>query len=111
MMNINESQVSSQLEKQGWHVIRNGWPDFLCVRNGVVKAVEVKGNISRRKNQRENHAALQMAGLTVEVIEAVPFEQLRDPCPECGSGQTYFRRSTAERVCRMCGSATPVQSS
>jgi len=30
-------------------------------------------------------------------------------CKECGSGQTYVRLETQERVCRSCGAIIPLK--
>lgn len=30
-------------------------------------------------------------------------------CKECGSGQTYVRLETQDRVCRSCGAITPLK--
>ena len=109
-MKPTEQLVYDLLTQQGWRVIRNGWPDFLCVRDGMVKAVEVKGAFTTiPKHQRENRAALQMAGLTVEIIEALPFSEFSTPCQGCGSGQTYYRQDANERVCRACGTVSQVK--
>ena len=31
-MHSSESQIKQQYENEGWMVLRNGWPDFLCYR-------------------------------------------------------------------------------
>jgi hypothetical protein len=36
-MNKNEEAVKLLLEAQGFKVLRNGWPDFLCIRRGDEK--------------------------------------------------------------------------
>lgn len=67
-MNANEQAFVERLESDGWTVLRNGWPDFLCVKGKHVKAIELKYNTDTvRPNQTENHQALRLAGLTVEV--------------------------------------------
>lgn len=47
-MNKSEIEAREQLIQEGWKVLRNGWPDFLCTRivNGEMEfmAVEVKFN-------------------------------------------------------------------
>ena len=75
----SEQWVKEQLEERGWRVLRNGWPDFFCVRERYyhvldtkeVKyaAVEVKaGNDKVSPAQDSMHWALQKAGLSVVVI-------------------------------------------
>ena len=33
----------------------------------------------------------------------------KSKCQECGSGQTYIRLETKERVCRLCGAIKPMK--
>jgi hypothetical protein len=57
-MNDFEISVKNHLEKEGWTVLRSGWPDFLCRKKKVggweYQAVEVKtqsGDV--RPNQQD----------------------------------------------------------
>lgn len=53
---INEAEGAffDELTADGWEVFKRGWPDFLCVRNGQVLAVEVKPSpLSRPKADQE----------------------------------------------------------
>lgn len=34
----------------------------------------------------------------------------KNQCTECGSGQTYVRLETQDRVCRLCGEVKPLKS-
>ena len=76
-MTTFEKKVKAVLEDQGWEVMHNGWPDFLCVRklpNGKleVRAVEVKTKKDElRPNQRRNMAALSTV-MTVREIREGP---------------------------------------
>jgi Holliday junction resolvase len=66
-MNRRELAVARSLRAEGWHVIRNGWPDFLCVRGLEVKAVEVKSRADRLSiAQKRAHKALRVAGIETE---------------------------------------------
>lgn len=86
-VNINERDAASRLEQQGWTVLRHGWPDFLCIRNGEVKAAEVKTNADRlRQRQLDNHAALRSAGVVVE-IEHIKSDTVRK---DNNSGYPYY---------------------
>ena len=82
-MNANESLVADFLKKTGYHVIRRGWPDFLCVKrewdrisrsytnvyNGLL-AVEVKaGKDTLSEDQQIVHAVLKMAGIPCYVLK------------------------------------------
>jgi hypothetical protein len=72
-MNKLEKSVKETLEQQGFRVLRNGWPDFLCVRvdhrgMGLV-AVEVKSDYGRISDEQlEIHAALRAARIPVFVV-------------------------------------------
>ena len=44
MANEFESHVRKLLENKGWTVLQNGWPDFLCIKNKQILAVEVKNH-------------------------------------------------------------------
>jgi hypothetical protein len=37
-----QDSVKQELEQNGWEVLDTGWPDFLCIKNGEIKAIEVK---------------------------------------------------------------------
>src|SRR3990167_7978456 len=50
----------------GWETHHKGWPDFLCVHDGQVVAVEVKtGNAGMSAEQREVAAILATVGVNV----------------------------------------------
>ena len=72
----SEDLAKHLLEKHGYCVLRNGWPDFFCLRDGEFLAVEVKtGSHKLSKDQRKMHEMLQMAGIKTVVIrnsELVP---------------------------------------
>ena len=68
-MNGPEKLVANRLRRQGWSVVRGGWPDFICTRAGEVKAVEVKQSNDIQSHQKKNHAALRSAGILVEVVK------------------------------------------
>ena len=60
-----EDSFEEWAQHKGWEVLRNGWPDFLCVdRKGRIICVEAKsGNANVTKAQREVLAILVAAGL------------------------------------------------
>ena len=37
-----ENEFCRAAEQHGWKVTKRGWPDFFCIRNGVLICVEVK---------------------------------------------------------------------
>lgn len=69
-MTKTEMAVSNRLQRDGYKIFRNGWPDFLAVRGREIKFIEVKSpgccNLSRA--QKEMHGALSRAGISVETI-------------------------------------------
>lgn len=74
-MNACEEKIRQALEAEGWNVLSNGWPDFLCWRDEPsgrkVMCVEVKNEEtgdSLRKSQILNHAILAGIGLPTQVI-------------------------------------------
>ena len=40
--NPTEIAVCTRLEAEGWEVIKKGWPDFLCRKDGTLRFIEVK---------------------------------------------------------------------
>jgi hypothetical protein len=86
-MNGTERMVKDMLEQRGFRVLRNGWPDFLCLRKHVKKqgiyfdgtpaltevyglmAVEVKSpKDALSETQREVHKALWAVRIPVFVV-------------------------------------------
>lgn len=64
-----EAAVEAELIARGARVYRNGWPDFLVVENGVVRAVEVKARHQYLSPyQADVYAVLTSIGLPVEII-------------------------------------------
>lgn len=74
-MNKFEKAVAEHYRQEGWDVLSNGWPDFLCVRKGKnskyeLLAVEVKSkNDKLRPNQEQNLAFLSTRMPVLEVRE------------------------------------------
>ena len=70
-----EDALAVLYEKEGWTVLRNGWPDFLCVRKRQeggfdLMGVEVKAKGDKlRANQKLNLAALSLVMPVYEVQE------------------------------------------
>lgn len=40
--NHDEKTAMKQYKKDGWKIIRSGFPDFLAIKRGVIRAIEVK---------------------------------------------------------------------
>lgn len=58
-----------ELTSQGWEVHKKGWPDFLVVRDGVIRLIEVKPKRYRKLSKAQSGVAyiLRSAGLNVEI--------------------------------------------
>ena len=85
-MNISEKLIKEKLEDRGFEVLRNGWPDFLCIRktqryagkdmhdNEVYEeisgsfAVEVKYRSGLSAEQKAVHKVLKAARIPVYII-------------------------------------------
>lgn len=73
----SERRQKEGFERDGWTVIRNGWPDFLLVKEQdgkrVIRFVEIKGIYGATvqkitEAQQATHDALKSAGFEVEVL-------------------------------------------
>jgi hypothetical protein len=99
-VNYCEARIAESLRADGWKVLRNGWPDFLCWRDESdgrrkVICVEVKDETtgdSLRKPQIMNHAVLTEIGLPVYV--------LGKPEDRPGSAALISRQVVAEALLR-----------
>lgn len=40
--NKSEAQCYDKLHGDGWTLVKSGWPDFFCVKDGKIMCVEVK---------------------------------------------------------------------
>lgn len=69
-MNKVEHEIKHRLESQGMQVLKNGWPDFLCLcPDGRVIAVEAKSKSDKlRENQKRCISWLAKAGLQIRVL-------------------------------------------
>jgi hypothetical protein len=73
-INRFEGRVKFYMERAGWHVLRNGWPDFLCIREAIgrvpeIVAVEVKhGRDKITTAQNDIHQVLIEGGIPVYII-------------------------------------------
>lgn len=46
-LNKLEYEVYRKYLREGWQILRSGWPDFLAVRGSELLAIEVKGKTDR----------------------------------------------------------------
>jgi Holliday junction resolvase-like predicted endonuclease len=64
-----ERLVAAQLEQEGWTIFHRGMPDFLAVKDGAVKFVEVKTRSTRlSSHQKEVIEALKGIGIWWEIL-------------------------------------------
>lgn len=70
--NDAEREVCMALEKDGWEVIKRGWPDFLAVRDGEIRFIEVKPDSRRKMKPQQKRVAKILARLGIEVEILTP---------------------------------------
>lgn len=68
--NPKEMAVLELLRSRGWNVERNGFPDYMIEKDGIVKGIEVKpigGKL--RKSQRKMKKLFKLMGIPYLVFE------------------------------------------
>lgn len=70
-MNKNERRIYDELQREGYEVFHRGWPDFLVLKDGVARLIELKTPGDKVSPcQAQLHDALRRGlGLNVEVIK------------------------------------------
>lgn len=96
-MNGFEKKVAEHLAKQGYEVLRNGWPDFLCIKRGPFKVsafcVEVKTQKDKLSEaQVKIHKILKAMGVPVYVMRE------RDLVESKKKGKALFCESDLTRI-------------
>ena len=68
-----ERTFASKMEANGWQVYKNGFPDFLCVKDGKFCLVEVKGNPNEklRPHQLELLALMNNKRVQFELLSSL----------------------------------------
>jgi Holliday junction resolvase len=66
---VPEAECAKALEAEGWEVMKRGWPDFLAVKDGKVRMIEVKPRADRKLSPAQARVAevLALLGVTVEL--------------------------------------------
>lgn len=104
-MNSTEQLVQRSLKEDGWTVLRNGWPDFLCIKDSEVIGVEVKPwRPLLSIQQHATHKALSVCGLKTFVYvcsrkaieKRVPYSDIIFPTPRVKRKQVLFGSDSAE---------------
>lgn len=68
-MTAADDAMATEWREKGWDVIRDGFPDMLCERDGEIIAVEIKRSGDYlRPNQEACAAFLQKAGIPYFVL-------------------------------------------
>lgn len=102
-MTESEKLVHASLIAEGWTVLRNGWPDFLCFRNKEFKAVEVKHGMDVvHPNQKANHRVLRLMGLDVQVVYPCGKGKLKRPDVQFRF-RSEWQFSKAKEIARKAG--------
>lgn len=69
-MQKNFLGLENSLASAGWKVLKNGWPDYLCVADGKAIVIEAKSHNERlRPEQRSRLAWLASRGIPAYVAE------------------------------------------
>lgn len=63
----SEAQAIRHFTGEGWQVFKRGWPDFLVVKGGVVRLIEVKGKSKYHLKPQQASIASQLRALGVIV--------------------------------------------
>lgn len=69
--NPSEQFVADRLKEKGFTVVKDGWPDFLVVKDGEFWLMEVKPDEGHRKlspSQQRMADALRSVGILVNVV-------------------------------------------
>lgn len=78
--NPSELKVIRDLEKEGYEVLKRGWPDFIAFKGSTVRFIEVKrlttsrGKLSRselKPDQIKVADILKQFGITVELVRGM----------------------------------------
>jgi|ETNvirnome_2_130_1030620.scaffolds.fasta_scaffold06422_2 hypothetical protein len=94
-MNTKETLLYEAMQKRGWRVFRNGWPDFLVLDKNTAKgcAIEFKAKGDQiRPAQTEMHAALQELGIPTHIVR----EDFVDGLKKARTG--FFMASNLENL-------------
>lgn len=68
--NKSEIRVANELMAMGYEVVKNGWPDFVAIKEGEVRFIEVKpdGHKAGLKPRQQKMARiLRRLGIKVEL--------------------------------------------
>lgn len=65
----HQNRIRKSLERDGWEILRGGWPDFICLKEGKLRFIEAKnphGKLTRL--QKKVHEILTSFGMDIEVV-------------------------------------------
>jgi len=84
--NKAERECYESLRSDGWFVLKKGWPDFCCIKDGKLIVVEVK---AKRGHRLKKCQYLVMDALTKQGVECYywtpeGFEILSEKTPHIG---------------------------
>jgi len=66
--NPREARAAEQLRKEGYEIIRRGWPDLLAYKDGKLRLIEIKDPQGRLKSHQFRAAELlSTLGVDVEI--------------------------------------------
>lgn len=68
MPTATERAFAQKMESEGWEVYRNGFPDFLCVKDGKVIFVEVKRSKSEQPRANQYQILQLLNGTMIDAF-------------------------------------------
>lgn len=108
--NAAEGQFFDEYTKQGWHLERAGWPDFLCVRGAEVMLVEVKPKPWHPLEPEQRHSMDTLSSQGLACMRYSPGDGLKTyddlSVKPNRQGEPRKKRKTKWKNCEGCG--TPV---
>lgn len=69
-----EAVVAEALARDGWTVMKRGWPDFICLKGGQIRFIEVKRDNQWKMDPRQRYIAdllRRYYGIKVELVRPV----------------------------------------
>lgn len=110
-----ETQLREKLEREGWKVIHQGWPDFVCIRNEETIFVEVKNYRGQMLKKEQHFILTHLAKLGLSCYKWTPdsdFEKIEKSTPMSVSDRkrakfTGKRLTFEEKLARLWSQLSP----
>ena len=73
-INQTEQKLKEILVGQGWNVIRKGWPDFACIKDGEMIFIEAKSYRGEMLKKEQHYILTNLAKQGLECYKWDPME-------------------------------------